>query len=84
MYDSVLEGLHGHGMFFGPNKRLILVGEVMEWASNSEIVLDPDAHISSDTKEGADIAEMLARQPVADFGCLGVVWDASVICTLVP
>ena len=84
MYDSVLEGLHGHGIFFGSNKRLILADEVIEWASDSGIVLDPDAHISSDTKKGMDIIGILARQPVVDFGCLGVVWDSSVIYTLVP
>ena len=84
MYDGVLEGLHGCGVFFSPNERLILAGEVMERVSDGGIVLYPDAHIPCHAKKGADIAEVLARWPVTYFRRLGVVWNASFIRTLVP
>jgi hypothetical protein len=81
--NSVLESLHGCSMFLCPYKWLVFVGEVMERVSNGRVVLGPDSHISSDTKEGANVAKVLAWWPVMDLGNLQVVGDVAFISTLV-
>jgi hypothetical protein len=60
-------------MFLGPNEGLILVSEVVKWASDSGVVLDPNAYVSYHVKKHMDILEVLARQPVTYFCHLGVI-----------
>ncbi len=66
--NSILEGLHRGSVFFVPCKGLVFASEVVKWVSNGLVVLDPNTHISHDTKESVDIGDVLAWWPVADFG----------------
>jgi len=50
---------------------------------DGRIVLDPDAHISSKAKKGADIGEVLAFGPIADLCDLGIVRDAALVVAFV-
>jgi len=47
------------------------------------IIFDPDAHVSGDAEEGADVREVLALRPVVDFGNFGVIRDAAFVGALV-
>ena len=82
--DGLFEGLHGGSAFLSPDEWLVLAGEVVEWASDGGVILDPDMHISCNAEKSTDIAKVLAGWPVVDLGCFGVVQDAAFICTLVP
>ena len=50
---------------------------------NDGVILDPDVHISSKAKEGADVREVLAFRPVVDLHDLGIVRDAALVVAFV-
>ena len=75
--------MHSGIMPIIPDKGLVLVGEVDERASNSRVVLDPDAHEAGGTKEGTYVGEGLAWRPIADLGNLRVIRNTAVVIALV-
>jgi len=70
-------------MFFLPDKGRAFVSEIDKWLGNGREVLDPYMDVASNAEEGADIREVLAVGPVANFGNLGVVRDVAFIIALV-
>jgi hypothetical protein len=55
-------------MFFFPYKGCAFASEVDKWVGNGRIILDPNAHVAHDAKEGMDIGEVLGIGPVTDLG----------------
>ena len=74
---------HGVVVLLCPDEVGILASEVDKRARDGRVVADPYAHGSRGTEERTDVGDCLARLPCADFGYLGVVWDAALVRALV-
>jgi len=81
--DGGFDGLHSLFMWRLPCEGGALACKVGERASNGGEVLDPNAHVSRDAKEHADISEVLAAGPVADLVNFGVIGNVSFVIALV-